>query len=201
MGKFKTGCLGLIGLVVVIGLIGSCAGGGSKDQTKAPTAQTTSSSSASTSSQKSSGAKEDAAAIKWNTSEVDATKNGNIQQAAKALKQTADLAAVAQDADASVVIQKPWEYYGKVLKVTGTVAVVDSYPPGSDMAKAIGAASEGATDVVISVGEDTIVEFFMQGSQNLKKGDQATLMGYPIGRTEVENKLGGKFTHLIMVGK
>ena len=45
MGKFKTGCIGVIGLVVVLGLIGSCAGGGSSDQTKAPAAQTTSSSS------------------------------------------------------------------------------------------------------------------------------------------------------------
>ena len=47
MSKFKTGCLGVIGVLVVIGLIGSCAGGGSKDQTKAPAAQTTSSSSSS----------------------------------------------------------------------------------------------------------------------------------------------------------
>lgn len=48
MGKFKTGCLGVIGIVVVLGLIGSCAGGGDKDQTKAPSSGTTASSSSGT---------------------------------------------------------------------------------------------------------------------------------------------------------
>ena len=36
MGKFKTGCLGLIGVVLVIGFIGSCAGGGGKDKAAPP---------------------------------------------------------------------------------------------------------------------------------------------------------------------
>lgn len=45
MGKFKTGCLGVIGIAVVIGLVGSCAGGGTKDQNKAATSTTSSSSS------------------------------------------------------------------------------------------------------------------------------------------------------------
>ena len=43
MGKFKTGCLGVIGIAVVIGLVGSCAGGGTKDQNKAATSTTSSS--------------------------------------------------------------------------------------------------------------------------------------------------------------
>lgn len=47
MGKFKTGCLGFIGLIVVVGLIGSCAGGGSKD--KANTSSSSSSASSSSS--------------------------------------------------------------------------------------------------------------------------------------------------------
>lgn len=46
MGKIKTGCLGFIGIIVVLGLVGSCMGGGSKDQTKS-----SSSSSAQTSTQ------------------------------------------------------------------------------------------------------------------------------------------------------
>lgn len=44
MGKFKTGCLGIIALVVVAGVIGSCMGGGGKEK---PAAQTTSSSASS----------------------------------------------------------------------------------------------------------------------------------------------------------
>ena len=43
MGKFTTGCLGLIGIVLVMGLIGSCAGGGNKDKTTAPASSNSSS--------------------------------------------------------------------------------------------------------------------------------------------------------------
>lgn len=50
MGKFKTGCLGAIGVVLAIALIGSCAGGGSSDETKS--SSSASSSSASSGEQK-----------------------------------------------------------------------------------------------------------------------------------------------------
>lgn len=46
MGKFKTGCLGVIGVCVIIGLVASCAGGGSKDS-NAPASSSSSSSSSS----------------------------------------------------------------------------------------------------------------------------------------------------------
>jgi hypothetical protein len=41
MGKIKTGCLGFIGIIVVLGLVGSCMGGGSKDQTKSSSSSST----------------------------------------------------------------------------------------------------------------------------------------------------------------
>lgn len=44
MGKFKTGCLGIIALVVIAGVIGSCMGGGDKGK---PATQSTSSSASS----------------------------------------------------------------------------------------------------------------------------------------------------------
>ena len=49
MGKFKTGCLGVVGVLIAIALIGSCAGGGSKD--KSESTSSTSSSSNTSSSQ------------------------------------------------------------------------------------------------------------------------------------------------------
>ena len=45
MGKFKTGCLGFLGLVVAIGLLGSCMGGGDKDKPNAPASSSSSTSS------------------------------------------------------------------------------------------------------------------------------------------------------------
>ena len=41
MGKFKTGCLGFVGIIVVLGLVGSCMGGGSNDQIKSSSSSST----------------------------------------------------------------------------------------------------------------------------------------------------------------
>ena len=175
--------------------------GGSNRSASTNTSSSSANSSAQSSAQQQKETKESSAEIKWNTSEVDAQKNGNFTPAVKVLNKTDDMNAVAEDVDAAAVMQKPWEYYGKVIRVTGTVAVVANYPPDSKRAKQMGSPSKGASDVVVMVGHDTIVEFFLQGTTDLQKNAQATLMGYPIGRTQVENKVGGKFTHLIVVGK
>jgi hypothetical protein len=46
----------------------------------------------------------------------------------------------------------------------------------------------------------SIVDLFaMEGSGKLKKGETARVCGLPIGRAEVTNAVGGKFTHLILV--
>lgn len=45
MGKFKTGCLGIVGIMVAIGFLGSCMGGGDKDKSNAPASSSASSSS------------------------------------------------------------------------------------------------------------------------------------------------------------
>ena len=39
----------------------------------------------------------------------------------------------------------------------------------------------------------------MEGSGKLKKGETARVCGLPIGRAEVTNAVGGKFTHLTLV--
>ncbi|MEG3939060.1 hypothetical protein QT995_12965, partial [Microcoleus sp. S36b_A3] len=46
----------------------------------------------------------------------------------------------------------------------------------------------------------SIVDLFaMEGSGKLKKGETARVCGLPIGRAEVTNAVGGKFTHLTLV--
>ncbi|WP_342564307.1 hypothetical protein NST84_03680 [Paenibacillus sp. FSL R7-0345] len=39
----------------------------------------------------------------------------------------------------------------------------------------------------------------MVPSRALQVGDYVSITGYPIGRTEVENAMGGSYTHLIAV--
>lgn len=130
----------------------------------------------------------------WNKNDVDATKNGNIKLAVdmlKALKVMPSGEAVASEN----VIKTPWNYYGKPITFSGEVAVVQDYPPGSDFGKA-----GLVADIVIETDDGTIVEFFsMVPSENVKVGQNVTITGYPVGRTEVKNAVGGSFTHLIVI--
>ncbi|MFM9329407.1 hypothetical protein [Paenibacillus mesotrionivorans] len=130
----------------------------------------------------------------WNKNEVDAIENGNLQRAMDMLKVIKDIPS-GEQASPEEVLKTPWNYYGKAISFTGQVGVVEDYPPGSDAGKA-GLGS----DVVMETDDGTIVEFFsMVASGSIKVGQTITITGYPIGRTEVGNKIGGKFTHLIVV--
>lgn len=136
--------------------------------------------------------------IKWNKSEPDAMKNGNIALAAKEVKNNTTLAASATDQDPAAVIKAPWDYYGKVIKFTGTVALVQAMPPESDVGKAMG----GQCGEIVIEAQDTIIDAIIAGDvTNIQEDQQVTFYAYPVGRTEVQNKLGGTFTHLVVVGR
>lgn len=130
----------------------------------------------------------------WNVNEPDAMKNGNIPKAIDMLKVMKETPA-GEPVSPNEVMKAPWNFYGKPLIFTGEVAVVEDYPPGSDFGKA-----GFSSDIVIETGDGTIVEFFsMVPSGNIKAGETVSITAFVVGRTEVENKLGGSFTHLIAV--
>jgi len=136
--------------------------------------------------------------LDWNYEDLDVSTNGNIQIAAKLVKSD-DLQDVFP-VEPAVVVKTPWNYYGKVLELSGTIELIEDYPPGGDISQVFGGGS--VSEVVFMTEDGTIADFFMIGSSgNLNVGDMVTLRGYPVGRNEVENKLGGSFTHLILVGK
>ena len=96
------------------------------------------------------------------------------------------------------VVKAPWNYYGKVLQFRGEVAIVQEYPPRSDVSKLLGGA---ATEIILVAADDTIVDFFITGSSgNVRVGDVVTIYGFPVGLLDVENKMGGKTTQLAVVG-
>lgn len=137
--------------------------------------------------------------LDWNKTEIDVMSNGNIQIAVEALSSNSFSESEAIEQEAEKVIKTPWEYYGKFMKFTGIVAVVQDFPPGSDTSIALN--TDTSTDVVIETDDGTIVELFGSiSSGNVKVGDQVTIYGYPVGTADVENKMGGFFTHLIIVG-
>lgn len=135
----------------------------------------------------------------WNTKELDAAQNGNILVAAREVASRPDTKNAAITAEPAAVAKTPWNYYGKIVKLTGVVAVVQDYPPDSDYSKLLN--TQETAEIVISCRDETIVDMLcMTSSGSVKVGDTVNLYGYPVGILEVPNKLGGMFTHLMLVG-
>ena len=135
----------------------------------------------------------------WNTKEIDARENGNMHIAVKKMKADGNIKNMAIIASPSDIAKRPWDFYGKVIKFTGVAAVVQDYPPGNELSKLMGGS---CAEVVIETEDGTIVDAFVEGSSgSLKVGQNSTIYGYPVGITEVANKVGGKFTHLIIIGQ
>ena len=135
----------------------------------------------------------------WNKSEVDATKNGNLQIAVKEMMKHQNLSDIAIQADPIAVYRSPWDYYGKVVTFTGTAYVLENMPPENNMSKLFGGSM---CEVIISYDGGEIVDGLLAGdTNNLQVGQTVTFYGYPIGRTEVPNKMGGKFNHLMVIGR
>lgn len=138
---------------------------------------------------------------KWNTSDLDATTNGNLLEAVTLLH-SKEPNWLASSADAAVqpglVMKTPWKYYGKSLAFRGEVGIVQAYPPGSDAARVFG----GEVAEVIMVTDDgTIIDFMMMGdSGNTQVGHVITVYGLVVGQVEVNNKMGGQTTQLMVVG-
>ncbi len=134
----------------------------------------------------------------WNTSDVNTLANGNLQIAAAAIKSLSPGNGVRHN-DPAAVLKTPWKYYGQLLCYVGMAEVVEDYPAGSGFSKSL--QSNEAGEVVLAHDDGTILDFFVVGGTGaLKAGQTAFLCGLPIGRVEVPNKLGGTFTHLVLVG-
>jgi hypothetical protein len=209
MGLLKKVGIGF-GILIVIGIIGSLGSNDSSTSTNSDSSKSTTSTQQKTTTntnnekpkeepKKEEPKKQEPSKPNWNMKELDATKNGNIQIAVKQLQSAGDIKQNAVVAEPATVNKSPWNYYGKIVKMTGVVEVVQDYPPASDVAKMLG--GKDASEIVLSTEDDTIVDMFAAvSSGSLKVGDIVTVYGYPVGQAEVDNKIGGKFTHLILVG-
>ena len=140
-------------------------------------------------------------ASSWNTEELDIAKNGNIAVAVNLLKglTSTGIKDKAETPDPATVMKTPWKYYGKIVKMQGEVGIVQDYPPGGDIAKALG--GEGS-EIVFVTEDGTPVDYAHMGSTgDVKVGDTVIIYGYPVGQVEVDNQIGGKTTQLVVVGK
>lgn len=136
--------------------------------------------------------------LEWNKEELYADKNGNFQVAIQLLKTIGDAKEENISVSETDVAKTPWNYYGKIIDVYGQVGLIQDYPPESDIAKACGGS---ASEIVVISSNNTIVDFiFTKPSGDISVNDYVNLYGFPIGLVEVDNKLGGKTTQLMVVG-
>jgi DNA-directed RNA polymerase subunit RPC12/RpoP len=135
----------------------------------------------------------------WNTSEIDALQNGNIAVAVNWIKRSPNLRQQATAPQPELVAKTPYIYYGQVVKFTGTVGVVQDFPPGSDFSQSLG--GQNTSDIVMIRNDGTIIEMFcLKASGYIRVGNTVNLFGYPVGVTDVPNRMGGNDVHLIVVG-
>lgn len=135
----------------------------------------------------------------WNTKDVDAMTNGNVPLAAGLLKSSEDTKANAIDAVPAEVIKTPQNYYGKILKFSGSVMLVQDYKAGSEFSKIFGGKS--SSEIAILTKDQTIIDMFIGIPRGtVMNGDTVTLYGYPVGKTVIAGSNGTAYPRLIMVG-
>ena len=126
--------------------------------------------------------------------------SGNLEMAIMTFCDKPNVESFAVDVTASDVMRRPWDYYGQAVRFSGYVAVLQDYPPGHNISKALG----GESCEIVMTADDgvTIVDGMLLGNtKGLQIGDYVTFCGYPCGVMEVPNKLGGNFSHLVVIGR
>lgn len=181
IGIFKK--LGIaFGILIVIVIIAGIVGGNNSDSSNSQSKETNST-----------------FPDKWNTSENDLHKNGNMTYAVNLIKKDSNVKSKATSIDPATVAKCPFKYYGQAIRAAGTINDIQDYAPGADWSKNLGGGQAG--QIVIKTDDGTLIDMFVVGTTgNLKKDDYVILYGYPIGLTKNDNSAGGKTTELGIVG-
>lgn len=141
--------------------------------------------------------------VEWST-ELYINENGNVQKAVNVLSKMSQddyNAHSAINADMATVIKKPWDYYGEFISLNGYVVVSQAYPAGSDVSKSLGFNGTVTELVITNEDETSNTSFFYFGdATDIADFSYVTVTGLPCGLQEVPNKVGGNFTHLVVVG-
>lgn len=136
----------------------------------------------------------------WNKSEEDAFKNGNVLKAAVAVALLPNISNEAQSMSPDVVYKSPWDYYGTVIALSGTVTNISEFPPDSDFGKLF--SGEKSTQIsFVSENGVQMIAIVAGDTGNVQAGSTVTVYGYATGRHQGKNKLGGTTNSLILVGR
>ena len=138
--------------------------------------------------------------VKWNVKDENALENGNIKKAIKLLDGKSKISNEAIEISSLDAYKRPWNYYGKIVAISGMVAFAEDYPPESDLNRKFG--TDTASNITIITEEGVIVSLLSPiSSIHINRDNIAVLYGYIVGRGElVKNNQGGIEIGLVMIG-
>jgi hypothetical protein len=138
---------------------------------------------------------------KWNKSDINAKVNGNISKALDVVEFiTTDYSKQNYEViSAQDVMKTPWDYYGKIIKFSGKVGIIQSYPGDDEVTR---------TEVVFMTDDGTYIDYLNANTEfvtedvvkHINKHDQVTVYGFPTGIIEGTNQMGGISRELALVG-
>lgn len=133
----------------------------------------------------------------WNTNDPDGTSNGNVDVAMSLIRSGTKPSSFVVGQSASVM-KAPWNFYGRLVCANGTVSDAVDYPPGGDESRKF----DGADAQIVIADEDgTPMDYLLLGGTGSARPDSPFMLcGYPVGRVDVDNGLGGQTTELLLVG-
>ena len=139
----------------------------------------------------------------WNTETTDTDKDtSNWDKAIDLVKRYPDYIRQAEPYSPTpeTMLKKPWEYYGKVVRLTGRVYSVEQRPPGDSVVKFFG--QDCFHMMFVPSGGDVTFSVDIVGTDgNLRDDAIVTIRGYIYGhRGLVHTTFGGKSKGLGFVG-
>lgn len=140
----------------------------------------------------------------WNMATTDTDNNhSNWEKATDLVKKYPDYihGAGANYIDANDAMKKPWDYYGKVVNLSGRVYSIEQLPPGNSVAKFFGG---NCYHAMLAVGEGydpvTLSMYIVGDSSGLVADSIINVKGYIFGHVKLVNRLGGELRGLAFVG-
>ena len=140
----------------------------------------------------------------WNLSTTDADNDkSNPQKAATLVKKYPDYIhnAEANWISAEDALRKPWEYYGKVVNLSGRIYSIEQLPPNSSDAQFFGGNCYHAM-LAIGDGYDPVaVSMYIVGdSSQIAEDSIVNVKGYIFGHAKLVNRMGGGSRGLAFIG-
>lgn len=93
--------------------------------------------------------------------------------------------------------KKPWEFYGKVVNLSGQIYSIEQLPPGNSVAKFFGG---NCYHAMLKIGDVAVSMYIVGDSGQIQENSHVNVKGYIYGHVQLVNGLGGTERGLAFIG-